>query len=97
MGVLRQSRGPSESYRDFERVSLERTLLCKTAIESGLCELISLSSCVRHPVKERELLAGAKDSKPHAAITSVIPLPDSTVELAAAQQSSRIRTSHLAC
>jgi hypothetical protein len=38
---------------------------------------------------------GALDSKPHAAIVSIIPCPRLGAELAAAQQSKRTRTSDL--
>jgi hypothetical protein len=95
-GVFLLSRDLASSNLGFQYFILDRTLLCSIAAEKGGPDPKCLSSPIKLLVKEWSPTPGAQVSNPQAAMTSVIPLPLPAAELAAAQQSRRIKTSELA-
>ena len=81
----------------FQYFILDKTFIWSIAAESGGRLEQSRSSSIRPLVKECSQTPGAVVSNPQAAITSVTPLPSSALAVAAAQQSSKIKTSDVAC
>lgn len=98
IGVLLISRWLGEGANlGFQYLTLDNTLLWSNDAENRPILPRDLSSSTRLLVNECCPTPGANASKPHAAIISVIPLQLLVAELAAAQQSRRIRTSDSAC
>ena len=81
----------------FQYFILDKTFMWSIAAEIGERLQQYRSSSMRPLVKECSQTPGALVSNPQAAITSVTPLPSSALAVAAAQQSSKIKTSDVAC